>query len=217
VSRHSTSQAAFTVLFVCAGNVCRSAFAERLSVGYLDSALGPEARVFRIVSAGLRALVGARMNSSTAVVLAGFGGVPGDFSARLFIADMAVDADLVLTMTRAQRDVVLSAAPRALSRTFTLTEAADLAAGLDQHPGDPLSSESSPVDAVRDLVRRMAAARAGRPGRQADDISDPVGLPLGAHQEMGEQVAKALMTLFAALLGAMHQHRSLIGPVPAVE
>jgi hypothetical protein len=40
---------------------------------------------------------------------------------------------------------------------------------------------------------------------------------LGAHQEMGEQVAKALMTLFAALLGAMHQHRSLIGPVPAVE
>jgi protein-tyrosine phosphatase len=63
----------FTALFVCAGNISRSALAERLGRAYLDEALGERAAVIRFVSAGTHAVVGAEMHPHSALVLQGSG------------------------------------------------------------------------------------------------------------------------------------------------
>src|SRR3954463_14446478 len=125
---------AFTLLLVCTGNICRSALAERLGRAYLAQGMGEDASQGRIVSAGTRAVVGSEMHPDSALVLQGLGAEAGDFRARQFVDGVATDADLVLTMTRAHRQHVLERAPRVLARTFTVREAADLLARLDEKP-----------------------------------------------------------------------------------
>src|SRR4051795_1365012 len=116
----------FTVLFVCTGNICRSALAERLGRAYLDEVLAEDSAAVRLVSAGTQAVVGSAMHPDSALVLRGFGGNPDGFVARQLTDGLVMDADLVLTMTRGHRRDVLTLAPRALARTFTLREAADI-------------------------------------------------------------------------------------------
>jgi protein-tyrosine-phosphatase len=190
---------AFTVLFVCTGNVCRSPLAERLGRAHLDVALGPEARGFRVCSAGVNAAVGSGMHPDSALVLQGLGGSPAGFTARQFVGGMAVEADLVLTMTRDHREAVLRAAPGALARAFTLREAAGLAevVGAAAEKGHVPASERA-----RQRVAAWAAARWRRSGSVGDDVPDPIGRPVDVHQQVGEMVADALIPLLGRLTGA---------------
>jgi protein-tyrosine-phosphatase len=202
VPRHWSPEPVFTVLLVCTGNICRSALAERLSRAYLNEALGEHAGEVRLVSAGVGAVVGSGMHPDSALVLRGLGGDPDDFRARQLVDDMAIDADLTLTMTRAHRREVLKVAPRALSRTFTLREAADLLqlVGDDVDlPGENLAERA------RALVRAMGMARSHRQSdSEDDDILDPIGRPLEVHQEVGEAVAAALIVVLGRIV-AVHQ------------
>jgi protein-tyrosine phosphatase len=199
---------AFTVLLVCTGNICRSALAERLGRAFLDELLGSDASAVRIVSAGTRAVVGSAMHPDSALVLRGLGAEAGDFLARQFDGGMAAAADLTLTMTRGHRRAVLQGAPRALARTFTLREAAALLRLLD---GTEPDGDDFPRRA-RDLVARMAAARARRSGGDDDDIRDPIGLPVDVHQEVGEVIAESLLPVLARLADLA---RPTMGTTPA--
>jgi protein-tyrosine phosphatase len=113
---------AFTVLYVCTGNVCRSPMAELL----FRSWVSPDADV-EVGSAGTQALVGRGIDSSSASALGQLGVDPSRHRARQFEPWMAADADLILTAERAHRDVVMTALPSALRRTFTMKEFARLA------------------------------------------------------------------------------------------
>ena len=62
--------------------------------------------------------------AEAAPVLKRLGGDPSGFAARQLTPKIAADADLILTMTRVHREVVLEAVPRQLHKTFTLSEAA---------------------------------------------------------------------------------------------
>jgi protein-tyrosine-phosphatase len=186
----------FTVLLVCTGNVCRSALAERLGRAYLDEVLGEHSSAIRLVSAGSRAVVDSGMHPDSALVLQGFGAEPGDFRARQFVEAMATDADLILTMTRGHRRDVLHRAPRALARTFTLREAADLVALLGE---DVPVAGGDLAQRARDLVKAMAAARSHRHSGEGDDVRDPIRQPLDVHQEVGEAIAQALLPVLARL------------------
>src|SRR3954453_22392897 len=102
--------------------------------GYPQEVMGERADALRLVSAGTRAVVDSAMHPDSALVLQGFGAEAGDFRARQLVDDMASDADLTLTMTREHRDQVLRRAPRAMAKTFTLREAADLVARSGDAP-----------------------------------------------------------------------------------
>ncbi len=197
----------FTVLLVCTGNICRSDLAERLGRAYLAETLDDDAARVRIVSAGVRAVVGSAMHPDSALVLRGLGGDPGDFRARQLVDDMAMEADLMLTMTRRHRRDVLRMAPRALARTFTLQEAADLVALLGDDvdvPGGGLAERS------RQLVHLMAATRSRRQSGEADDIRDPIGLPVEVHQEVGEAIAAALIPVLVRI-ASLHREQVWAG------
>ncbi len=184
------------MLLVCTGNICRSALGERLGRAYLTEVLGGDAGAVRLESAGVQAVVGSAMQPDSALVLRGLGGSPDGFVAHQLVDDMAIDADLTLTMTRQHRRDVLRMAPRALARTFTLREAAGLleVVGEDvEVPGDGLAERA------RNLVKQLAAARSRRQSGRGDDIRDPVGLPAEVHQEVGDAVAGALIPVLSRI------------------
>lgn len=189
----------FAVLLVCTGNICRSALAERLGRAYLDEALGPEAGRIRLSSAGTRAAVDSAMHPDSALVLRGLGGDEAGFRATQLGDEHPARADLILTMTRDHRRDVLGREPRALSRTFTLLEAAALLDVVSDHDvhGDGFA------DRARDLVKALAEARPRRPHGGQDDVPDPINRPFEAHEAAGELIAGALLPLLqriAALL-----------------
>lgn len=160
-----------SVLFVCVGNLCRSPLAERLlrlrlgdrGVGGVD-----------VRSAGVRAVAGHGMHPEAARTLTARGGDPTGFVARQVTAEM-LDADLILAATRDLRSRLLEEAPRALRRTFTVTEFATLGPTVENARG------------IADLVERAAANRgAHRP--ETYDVPDPIG----GDPELFDQVAVAV-------------------------
>jgi protein-tyrosine-phosphatase len=151
-------------------------------------------------SAGTRAVVGAEMHSASAVALARLGGDPTGFRARQLTEGMAVGADLTLTMTREHRRQVLARAPRAMSRTFTLREAAGL---LEIVGPEAEVSGAGPEERVRVLVKAMAAARARRPGSADDDIRDPIGHPDDVHAAVGQAIVDTLLPLLDRVAAAL--------------
>jgi protein-tyrosine phosphatase len=157
----------FTVLMVCTGNICRSpvaeillnvAFRQRVSVG----------------SAGTRALVGRPVAGPMEQLLAAEGCFAPHFSARQLTEGNIKGADLILTMTRHQRAMVVSLHPAAVRRSFTLTEFSRLISETSQP--SPFSGKVSAEDWWRGAVPR--AARGRRPMYElacTDDIDDPYG------------------------------------------
>jgi protein-tyrosine phosphatase len=195
VPEHSIQASPFTVLLVCTGNICRSALGERLGRAYLEQELGEGSTAVRLVSAGTRAVVGSAMHPDSALVLRSLGAEAGNFRARQLDEVVAAEADLTLTMTRAHRQAVLGMAPRALARTFTLREAADLVGLLDgvEPPGDALGERA------RGLVRAMAEARSRR-GASDDDVPDPVNRPVEVHEEVGVLIAETLLPVLGRIV-----------------
>lgn len=187
------------LLFVCTGNICRSPIAERLTRAYFEIDQPAFQDALTVGSAGVAAVVGHPIERSAGLVLSGLGGSPADFAARQLQAADIVVADLVLTMTRQHRGSVLALAPRMMSRTFTLREAAALLATVDL---DGLSEEPDFTRRGRQLVAALAIKRAARvvghhgPG---DDIRDPIGRDLTTFQRVGDAVAEALLPLLIAL------------------
>lgn len=185
---------------VCTGNVCRSPLAERLGAAQLGRLLGEDARLVRIASAGTRAVVGSSMDPASARVLARLGGDPTGFRARQLTDSMARLADLTLTLTRDHRHQVLARAPRAMSRTFTLIEAAGLLELVD--PVESVAS-AAPAERLRSLTRAMAAARSLRSSRSDDDVLDPIGLADDVHAQVGSVVAWALRPVLDRVAAAL--------------
>ena len=155
------------ILFVCTGNICRSPIAERLAV----ACGGGQIPGFTATSAGTRAVVGHAIHQDAAHVLEQLGANASDFAARLLTHKIASSADLVITMTREHRDIVLEAAPRQIHRTFTLSEAAYLAA-------DPS------VLTLSDPAERRPLMTAGN----MPDIPDPIGQSPAVFATVGSQI-----------------------------
>jgi len=173
---------AFRVVLVSTRNSTCAAFAERLLRPALADT-GIEAWAIRVTSAGLEDEQGARFDPDAEFMLRALGGNPGGFRATHLEAEIVDDADVLLTMTRAERDEVVRRFPRARQRTFTLVEYARL----------------------NDLVRPMAPLREHplmlAPGRfqaeltDADDIYAPVKADPQEYNLMATEIAEAVYLL----------------------
>jgi protein-tyrosine phosphatase len=160
------------VLFVCTGNICRSPTGERLAAVYAAQHGIPD---FIASSAGTRAVIGHAIHRDAAAVLEKLGGDTSGFAARQLKSKIASSADLIIAMTSAHRDIVLEAAPRQLSRTFTLTEAATL----------------SSMDGAETLAD-LASLRRQLTASDVADILDPIGQSPEVFAAVGSQIAELL-------------------------
>jgi protein-tyrosine phosphatase len=175
------------LLFVCTGNICRSAAAHMLV-----SSSSATTDVLAVRSAGTRALPDRPMHDFTAQALERLGVDGRGFSSRRLTARDVEEADLVLTMTAQHRADVLGLAPRRLRRVFTLVEAAALSAEVDR---DHLA-QLAPEDRGPALADALADGRAMRRGaRQDEDILDPVSMSASVHAEVVDRIADALRSI----------------------
>jgi protein-tyrosine phosphatase len=159
------------VLVVCTANICRSPTAAAL----LRSRTGPAVEV---MSAGTHAR---RDDPVCPVAAAWIGGLrPGDADVRRSLADhrsaplsadLIASADLVLTMSRAQRSGVIALVPSAQRRTFPIRYVERLAPELMAAPDRPIDQ----VGRVLWLSDELHARRAehGVVSDEEDTVPDP--------------------------------------------
>jgi protein-tyrosine phosphatase len=197
-----TTDVAGRVLVVCTGNVCRSPYIERRLVQLL-AGTGVE-----VSSAGTRALVGAPIEPGSVDALGELETDAAGFAARQITPALLRDADLVVTATQRHRHEVVALLPRALRRTFSLGELADLLRDADlgaemaaleaQTPTGPGAPDAS-------WAARLAALAWSRRGRstirqpEESDISDPYGRGSAAYVLMSHEIESQVRVVAEAL------------------
>jgi protein-tyrosine phosphatase len=198
------------VLVVCTGNVCRSPVAEGLLRAAMQTRFGGSAPT--IASAGVAGWKGSKADAHSIESLAERGiDISSHRGRRLSRQDLA-DASVVIAMAYEHSDAVVTLAPEAIDRTFTLKELVRL---LESAP----VSDAGDADAVEVLRRRIdeaaALRRAGFEGNAYDeDIADPLGLPLDAFRAMTWEIGEWVERLDAALFGVEHARASASGGSP---
>ena len=180
----------FSILAVCTGNVCRSPAVERL----LASKLGPTVSVR---SAGTHAMVGHPISDPMAALLLDSGVKPDSFEARRLSEPMLKEADLILSMTRAQRGLVVDLSPAAVRRTFTLREFARLLSWVNP----AALPAGTPAERLRAALP-LAVAERGRKRTppDEDDIVDPFRLGNAVYANSFAQLTAAVDTTVYAIV-----------------
>ncbi len=194
-----------SVLFVCTGNICRSAFAERLAVR-LASELpaGHPARRWTFASAGIAGLEGWGMCPEMEAELVARGGSAEGFTAHHLTATMARKADLILALEPVHRAYVLEEWPALVRRTWLLGQAARVAptlaeagagAGGGVTPGEAggAVADIGRKGGVVDLIGAFQRHR-DRP-QESDGIADPYRRGPAAAAKAAAEIEAALRVL----------------------
>lgn len=179
------SNNSFHLLTVCTGNICRSPLAEAL----FQDAYEADPDVY-VSSAGLEALVGFPMDEQAAKQLVRLGGNPDDLFAEQFEDEHARSANLILTMSLAQRQQITRDFPRAALRTFTLVEFAEIAVAAVNESGSSLP-----------LAGLLAYARKHRGSHKVDsskDVQDPFRQPDPVHEATADHIHRLAQQIIHA-------------------
>jgi protein-tyrosine phosphatase len=182
-----------TLTFICTGNICRSALAEKLLAERLAaSGVLPD---LTITSAGLHAVVGSPMDTMPALIAERHGADPAHAGTQVS-RELIESSSLILTMTRAQLDELVVQYPTAMRRAFTLTEFVRL---LTEHPDEVPPSDAasgrSVFDVAMDASRHRSLVSRGASG----DIDDPYRRSEQVHERVGSEIVSLVGTLAGAL------------------
>lgn len=153
-----------------------------------------------IASAGTRAVVGAPMQPESAAQLK-CRGTPDGFVARQVTPALVEGNDLILCATRDHRSTVVRLAPRALNKTFALTDFADLVSQVPPRPLAPGPLDGPETSALTLLVRAAARERGSVQPRTDDAaaITDPIGRPEEVFAQMAHEIEAVLPPVVEAL------------------
>jgi len=188
-SRTGRPGAPFTVLFVCTGNICRSAMAEAFARRELASSPKPEVPL-RFSSAGSDAIEGNWAVQASAIAAGARGASLERHRARQLTRRRVAAADLILCMEAGHRLPVLALDRTAGKRTFLL---AAFARALSQPGREPAGSPAELVALAAERIREQ-------PG---DGVDDPYGAPAAAHAACAERLDKLVSEVALALARAV--------------
>ncbi|GBC86233.1 Protein-arginine-phosphatase [bacterium HR12] len=186
-----------SILVVCTGNVCRSPIAEGFLRTVLEERLGDDAPL--VASAGTAGWEGAPATPEAVAAAAELGVDIAGHRARALRAEHVLAADLVVTMTREQRDEVAEEVPAARARVFTLKE---LVRSLEAEPIPPDVSERSPSALARLADERRIRGLGRNP--HDEDVVDPIGSPMETYRAVAWE-----------LQGWCRRLADLMAPAPA--
>lgn len=162
------------VLFVCTGNICRSAYAERRA-----QHLSPGTE---FVSAGTHAMRGWGVDDEMAAELDRRGGSAIGFAAQQLTAALARSASLILCATREHRAYIAEEWPDLLSRTFVMKPyVRDL-----ESPQNAIAWEPLPSTLFRPALTRH------------DDIGDPYRLGRSEAARAADEIDDVLTRIITA-------------------
>lgn len=182
-----TTDQPFSVLFVCTGNICRSALgAQILSARLTADGVTAGGRPIVVSSAGTGTEQGLAMPPEVVEQSIRFGGSPQGHVPMPLDRDLVAGADLILTATRDHRSAVARLLPRASRITFTVPQFARLVAEAPD-AADPW-----------ELVAEVAAQRGSvAPPENADDddIEDPYRRGAGTYARVGDQIHDLVTTI----------------------
>ena len=196
-----------TVLFVCTGNICRSAYGHHLLAQRLEQ---DAPGLFRVVSAGTQ--VNPRLTVPQQIHgLRGAAGLQtlGTHSPTALNPRTVQGADLILAATEEHIARILRDTPGALNRTFTMTEFGAAAEALQNGtlpawggPSSGTGSSESLPERVRSLARHLARHRpAIRGSLDSIDLPDPYGREDAAYPAMAEVLEPAVGHMAQLLAG----------------
>lgn len=179
------------ILFVCTGNICRSALAEVL----LRERLSGADAVVR--SAGTHALAGHGMPPEAQELAARLGGDPSVASAhrgRLLDEALLLASDLVLTMTAEHSTFAVQLAPARLRQVFPVRTFARLSAGLSDADVQVIAHEVGPAPRARlnAVVRAVGERRGLVPAQGEEEVSDPFRRGMAAYERSAAELVPAL-------------------------
>lgn len=180
------------VLLVCTGNICRSPIAEGVFAERSKRLLNGAVRV---ASAGTWATPGREPMPEAVAVARELDVDVRELESMRVSEDLLHESDLVLTMTREQRDEVAALVPSAEPKTFTLKELVAL-----------LSPVGPPASIDRDAALAQIAEAHRRRTEEGspvgdDEITDPLGLSIAAYRAVAHEIATRIDALMHLVFG----------------
>ena len=129
-----------TVLFVCTGNICRSPMAEALFRAHL-----PETLAWQSASAGVSTDDGYDASEFAKVAVQEVGGILENHQSRMLTSEIAMQADLIIAMTRMHYQIILSRFPSVVHKLFLMK--------FFGQPSDPRMDVDDPIGGSLELYR----------------------------------------------------------------
>ena len=176
------------VLFVCTGNICRSPMGELL-FPYFFHTSGIETD-----SAGTQGLIDSPIDPSSAKLMTLDGIDSSRFRSKRLTPQLAMSSDLILCFTEHQRKKIVALFPRVRSKTFLLSNFANLCRYFRQNN---LLRGANVEDRMREVMYNASMVRHALP--EAEDITDPYRKEFAAFQAAHNQIIHSIADIADAL------------------